>query len=54
VERSPWVDAVFTSDSEHVVAAAANREVHHLFVWNRVHGKMEQILEGGCCVCVSV
>jgi len=42
-----WADVAFTSDSEHIIAAASSKAAHHLYVWNRVNGKMERILEGG-------
>eukprot|EP00983_Pelagomonas_calceolata_P029890 935968-Pelagomonas_calceolata.AAC.5 len=46
VEKMLWAGAVFTSDSEHVVALASSKTQHHLYIWNRVNGKMERILEG--------
>jgi hypothetical protein len=47
VEKMLWAGATFTSDSEHVVAAASSKTQHHIYIWNRVNGKMERILEGG-------
>ena len=46
VERCSWRSACFSSDSEHVIGASAGKAVHHLYIWNRITGNMERILEG--------
>ncbi|KXZ44251.1 hypothetical protein GPECTOR_70g482 [Gonium pectorale] len=46
VERTPWRMAAFSTDSEHVVGAAASKAQLQLYIWNRPLGNMERILEG--------
>ena len=46
VERCGWQSACFSSDSEHVIGASAGKTEHQLYIWNRVYGNMERILEG--------
>eukprot|EP00798_Chlamydomonas_sp_ICE-L_P031591 gene31591-6785_t len=46
VERPAWRMACFSSDSEHVIGAAATKSTHHIYVWNRLYGNMERVLEG--------
>lgn len=36
----------FTHDCEHVVGAPDKKDAHLLYVWSRVWGKLERILEG--------
>ena len=38
--------ACFSGDGEHVIGASAGKAVRNLYIWNRIHGKMERILEG--------
>ncbi|GAX82973.1 hypothetical protein CEUSTIGMA_g10400.t1 [Chlamydomonas eustigma] len=46
VERCSWRSCCFSSDSEHVIGASASKAEHQLYIWNRIHGNMERILEG--------
>ncbi len=49
VERSTWRGLAFTPDSEHVIAGAisSDKNLHAVFIWNRVVGNLVKILEGG-------
>ncbi|KAL6760276.1 WD40-repeat-containing domain protein [Haematococcus lacustris] len=46
VERCAWVGTAFSADCEHVVAGAVSKTNHHIYIWSRLYGKMERILEG--------
>lgn len=46
VDRCAWADVCFSSDSEHLVTAAASKLSHHIYIWDRMHGKLARILEG--------
>ena len=45
VDRNNWQCAAFTCDAEHVAAASASKDAHHLHIWTR-WGRLERILEG--------
>lgn len=46
VERMNWKAVAFSSDSEYVVAAPDTKAEHSMYIWSRVWGKLERILEG--------
>jgi hypothetical protein len=60
VEKNQWKAVVLSGDSEHVVGAIANKTEHRVYIWSRLYGKLERILEGerfrmrlrGCCTYV--
>lgn len=57
VERMLWADVCFSADSEYVLACMASKTQHIMYVWNRVLGNMERILEGEAesfCYCTTV
>lgn len=47
VEKNQWRAAVFSGDCEHVVGAVASKSDHRVYIWSRLYGKLERILEGG-------
>jgi metallophosphoesterase superfamily enzyme len=46
VEKNQWKGVVLSGDSEHVVGAIANKTEHRVYIWSRLYGKLERILEG--------
>jgi hypothetical protein len=38
---------VTSGDSEHVVGAVASKDDHRVYLWSRLYGKLDKILEGG-------
>ncbi|EFJ41726.1 hypothetical protein VOLCADRAFT_98253 [Volvox carteri f. nagariensis] len=46
VERTPWRSATFSCDSEHVAGATAAKAQLQIYIWNRLLGNMEHLLEG--------
>jgi hypothetical protein len=56
VEKNQWKGVVLSGDSEHVVGAVHHKTEHRVYIWSRLYGKLERILEGGCgvaghCMC---
>ncbi|MEW5301857.1 MAG: hypothetical protein WDW36_004687 [Sanguina aurantia] len=46
VEKTAWRCAALSCDTEHVIAGAAGRGAHRLYVWTRLYGKLERVLDG--------
>ncbi|MEW5317160.1 MAG: hypothetical protein WDW38_008486 [Sanguina aurantia] len=46
LRRPLWRCAALSCDTEHVIAAAAGKGIHRLYVWTRLYGKLERVLEG--------
>ncbi|KAF6264667.1 WD40-repeat-containing domain protein [Scenedesmus sp. NREL 46B-D3] len=46
VEKNQWKGVVLSGDSEHVVGAVAHKTEHRVYIWSRLYGKLERILEG--------
>eukprot|EP00775_Hariotina_reticulata_P013963 gene13963-14077_t len=45
VEKNAWRSFVASGDSEHVVGAVASRDDHRVYLWSRLYGKLDKILE---------
>jgi hypothetical protein len=46
VEKNQWKGVVLSGDSEHVVGAVHHKTEHRVYIWSRLYGKLERILEG--------
>jgi glutamyl-tRNA reductase len=46
VERSSWSLVGMSGDGALVAAAVAAKDVHRMYIWTRLTGKLEVILEG--------
>ncbi|TYJ55224.1 hypothetical protein B9479_004054 [Cryptococcus floricola] len=46
VNRTPWYSVGFSGDAEYVMAGAAHKSAHNVFIWDRESGVLVKVLEG--------
>ncbi|KDN53124.1 WD40 repeat-like protein [Tilletiaria anomala UBC 951] len=46
VNRTPWCGIGFTGDGEYVFGGATNITAHNIYIWERMTGTLNRILEG--------
>ncbi|WIA12939.1 hypothetical protein OEZ85_006554 [Tetradesmus obliquus] len=47
VEKNQWRAVALSGEGEHVAGGIAGKQEHRVYLWSRLYGKLERILEGG-------